>query len=273
MPDHDNRSKITLEDLLRLKRAERPSPEFWVGFERELRQKQLAALLERRPWWQGIPQFLSRRAYLPLGATAALAITLISVRYYPANQLARVEEPALAPVAGSRVVSLAASGLTKNPASVATLSAQREDTPRVDDRTAVAANLNLSEQLPERTAGLTPWTSPRPVDTPSARSIAATIANLEETHPELANFALGGRVPATSSVEESAIRTAELPDVQAVASKSSRLLAQFNDRRFTPEPQAPEVLRERLTRRMAYEDMNDRYSRVDLQANRVLVKF
>jgi len=50
MSDHrfNPPSRVTLEDLLCLKRAERPPPEFWSEFERELRQKQLAALVERR---------------------------------------------------------------------------------------------------------------------------------------------------------------------------------------------------------------------------------
>lgn len=36
----DNRGEFTLEELLRAKRRERPSPEFWTRFERELKSKQ-----------------------------------------------------------------------------------------------------------------------------------------------------------------------------------------------------------------------------------------
>ena len=43
---------VALEDLLRLKRAERPPEAFWADFDRGLREKQLAALLRSRPWWQ-----------------------------------------------------------------------------------------------------------------------------------------------------------------------------------------------------------------------------
>ena len=46
---------ITLEDILRLKRAERPPAEFWDSFDRQLRAKQLAALVEKRPWWRSLP--------------------------------------------------------------------------------------------------------------------------------------------------------------------------------------------------------------------------
>lgn len=75
---------ITVEDLLRLKRAEKPAAEFWSQFDRELRAKQLAALVAKRPWWQRLPRLAARLApyRLPLGAAAALAVTFVSVRNY-----------------------------------------------------------------------------------------------------------------------------------------------------------------------------------------------
>lgn len=72
---------VTLEDLLRLKRAEQPPAEFWEKFDQQLRAKQLSALVEKRPWWQKLSPALAgwRRYHLPLGATAVLAVTLLSV--------------------------------------------------------------------------------------------------------------------------------------------------------------------------------------------------
>ena len=77
-------TKVTLEDLLHLKRAERPAPEFWSEFERELRQKQLAALVVRKSWWLELSGAYSRfgRLRLPLGAAAVLALSFLTVRYY-----------------------------------------------------------------------------------------------------------------------------------------------------------------------------------------------
>ena len=276
MPDQKPQSKVTLEDLLHLKRAERPTPEFWVGFERDLRQKQLAALVDSRPWWQIFPQLLSRRAYLPIGATAALAFTLVTVRYYTPEQSTAVAVPSegRSVAATYHQPELTATNQAQSSNAEVAMPAQREESVRLDDRTAIAANASLSETLPEHTSGLTPWSAPHSVETTSSRSIAATIASLEQTQPELANAALGGRVPTGNHLEEAAIRTTELAGVAAATSKRSRLLAQFDERHFTPEPQAPEVLRERQTRRMAsYQDLSDRFSRVDLQADRVLVKF
>ena len=81
---HEPKRPVTIEDLLRLKRAERPPAEFWERFDRELRAKQLAALVKQRPWWQTMPRVFStwRRYHLPLGATAVLALTFISLREY-----------------------------------------------------------------------------------------------------------------------------------------------------------------------------------------------
>ena len=44
--------KITLEEVLRFKRREKPSAEFWEQFDRELRQKTLRALVDEKPWHQ-----------------------------------------------------------------------------------------------------------------------------------------------------------------------------------------------------------------------------
>jgi len=82
--NHDSKHPVTLDDLLRLKRAERPPAAFWDQFERELRAKQLSALLPKTPWWRRVSRGLGGlfRYPIPLGATAVLALTFLSVREY-----------------------------------------------------------------------------------------------------------------------------------------------------------------------------------------------
>ncbi|HEY9155937.1 MAG TPA: hypothetical protein VIM69_12445, partial [Opitutaceae bacterium] len=83
--------KVTLEDLLRLKRAERPPAEFWAEFDRTLHAKQLAAIVEKRPWWRR--QYTWRGASrwsLPLSAAAALAVTFATVGH---PTLSKVKSP------------------------------------------------------------------------------------------------------------------------------------------------------------------------------------
>lgn len=75
MPDSDStpRRPIALEQLLQLKRTERPAAAFWDEFDRELRRRQLAALVTVRPWHQRLAHALFGmvRRSAPVGAAAA----------------------------------------------------------------------------------------------------------------------------------------------------------------------------------------------------------
>ena len=116
-PEHSEADKVTIENLLRLKRAERPSPEFWTRFEQDLRAKQLAAIIEKRPWWLTLrlPQAgrALSRLQIPVGAAAVLALSVVAVRQYrPSTLVDTVPAPVI--VAGRTVPPLHA-----QPASVA----------------------------------------------------------------------------------------------------------------------------------------------------------
>jgi len=82
--EFDDSKKVTLEKLLRFKRCEQPPPEFWQQFDRELRAKQLAAIVAKRPWWTPLTRYVGvvSRYSLPLGAAAALAIAFAGVHEY-----------------------------------------------------------------------------------------------------------------------------------------------------------------------------------------------
>lgn len=272
MSQRPQNSKITVEDLLRLKRAERPDAEFWNKFEVELRQKQLAALVERRPWWQRVPLLLNRRAYLPVGATAVLTFTLVSLRYYAPTQVAAIAPAEMA--APAPVASQVAEPRHDIVASVAASQPLIEQV-AVEDQPRATAQVQLSDEMPAKSDELIPWTAPRGEQSPSARSIAANLASLAETDPDLANALLAGnRVPSSSSaVQNMAGNAAELAGVAAVSSRRNRLLAAMGDRQFTPDPAAPEVVRERLARRLGDTELAGGWTRVGLKADRVSLKF
>lgn len=99
----ESKRPIQVEDLLRLKRAERPPAEFWTEFDRQLRAKQLAALVAKRPWWHRVPTVFSGfgRFALPVGATAALALTFVALRETPPPSVASGEAVPAADLAGS----------------------------------------------------------------------------------------------------------------------------------------------------------------------------
>jgi hypothetical protein len=79
-----NKRPVAVEDLLQLKRAERSGEEFWTEFDRQLRTKQLSALVGKRPWWRDISiswMFSGlRRYHLPIGVTAVVAFTFSAYR-------------------------------------------------------------------------------------------------------------------------------------------------------------------------------------------------
>ena len=66
---------VTVETLLRLKRLEQPPAEFWTEFETQLRAKQLAAIVEKRPWWKDAFQTLAslRRYHMPVAGAERLS--------------------------------------------------------------------------------------------------------------------------------------------------------------------------------------------------------
>jgi hypothetical protein len=269
MSQRPHTSKVTVEDLLRLKRAERPDAEFWSKFEVELRQKQLAALVERRPWWQSLPLLLNRRVYLPVGATAVLTFTLVSLRYAPTQvaNVAPVEQASEAVVA-----SQVAEPRRDMVASIESTQPRVQSIDATQSEPRAVAEVQLSDQMPAQSE-LVPWSAPRSAETPSARSIAANLARLEESEPDLAN-ALISRVAATHvDVEELGTGATELAGIAAVSSRRSRLLAAMGDRQFTPDPSAPEVVRERLSRRLGDTDYGNGWTRVGLKADRVSLKF
>jgi hypothetical protein len=79
--DHQQPSKLTLENLLELKRRERPPEAFWNEFDARLREKQLAALIPVESGWSRWFGGFGRVAKFgfPLAAAAAVAVAFVSV--------------------------------------------------------------------------------------------------------------------------------------------------------------------------------------------------
>ncbi len=247
----DQRPKVTVEDLLHLKRAERPTAEFWNDFERELRQKQLAALLEKRPWWRELPQLLVRRAYLPVGATAILAFTLVSVKYYAPSQ----SESMMVPVAGSpgpadREVAAPTAPVSSPLINRSETVAAMGSDPMAD--TPVAAE-PAAEVMPRLMGS-------GEAERPSARLLADNYNGLAATEADFGKEVLSNRLSPPVRVATAA-STDELASVPNPTSRRNRLLAQYDGRQLNPEPAPPAVVRERLARRLGNAESADRGSR------------
>lgn len=254
MPQPDQRPKVTIEDLLHLKRAERPDAGFWTGFERELRQKQLTALLEKRPWWQTLPQLLTRRVYLPVGATAILAFTLVSVKYYAPAQLAQVAAPAAtSPVVAERTASTP--GPVSSPLVNRSESAPAEISVAAVEPAAAETSAEPVELMPLLVA-------PRETERPSARLLAANLTGLAEIEAGFGQEVLSNRLSAPVSLQTAAVATGELASVPNHSTRRSRLLARYEGRQLYPEPAPPAVVRERLARRLGETETADRGGRL-----------
>jgi len=194
MMKQDGKPPVTLEDLLRLKRAERPAAEFWQRFDRELRTKQLAALVERKPWWKRVPQLIAvvARRPMPLGATAVLVLSFVAFREYraPASGsdlvLAAVQSPG-AQVAANTLLQIEPAGLLSVDAAVLPAYDVRED----ESATTVAvasAEPSVPVELSTRRVSLLGSMS----DSQASDRIAANLAAVQAAEPAVTRSLLGG---------------------------------------------------------------------------------
>lgn len=254
-------SKPTLETLLRLKRAERPTPEFWANFEKELRQKQLTALVEKRRWWHGWPVLLSRRVCLPAGAAAAAAFALVAMRHqvpghvaHPENSAPRIAaaDPAVEVLPVTEVASTGS--VYEEPAGAAREAGKPVTVSAGDDPAVAPLMVATHEEI-----------------SPSARSIAANLARLEQAEPELLNAFMGNRLSSPARVVPASARIAPEP-ASGDSVPRYRLIARYADRALSPEPAAPELVRQRLARRLS-DDLYDDVSRIGVGGDRVSLKF
>lgn len=273
MMNQESKRSVTVEDLLRVKRAERPAPEFWAEFDRELRAKQLAALVEKRPWWRSLPRSLGAlaRYHLPLGATAVLAVTLLSIRdYQPVlpNPSARVADidVAKAPVAiASSEETVATPGPaegieTAAPATVVGSSAA-----------APVASLSASPNSGGELARLVPTISSESGASaareirPSARSIAQNRAAAEALLGTAATGFETRALPAVRSTPQEPLAQMSNP----AETRRNRFAVAFASAAVGTSP-APTT---RVARRLSDEQLYDSIHRFGASGNSVSFKF
>jgi hypothetical protein len=274
-PDRQ-KSTVTLEDLLRLKRAERPPVEFWDQFDRELRAKQLAAIVEPRPWWAPLIRVGARfsQLQLPVGAAAILTLSFLTVREYRTTDLA--------PVYGSDVAVQA----------VASVEPAKTETVALNQPEAVTNPIPAVAVMVESEAPAAPLTQttaadpmPRPasasyamlgdgfsrdrISTPSARYMAANLAAAQESEPGL------GEVLVRPARALAARQTVREPLAQ-VASPSEARLARLLSPGLPAIANANEGslhTTDRVARNLTEERLYDSISRVNAMGAGVLVKF
>lgn len=261
MSQPDQNSKVTLEDLLRLKRAERPNPEFWSRFESELRQKQLTALVKKRRWWHEVPMLLNRRVYLPVGATAIVAFTLVTVRYSSPTQISQVPNTAPQIVAADPAMDTFSTTVVAMVDQVRSVSHNEPVVVASAPANVVATSGDIA---PVQSVA-------REVDSTSARLSVANLSRLVQSEPDLTDSLVGTRL-SSSARTQPAVGQSELVSMTNASASKYQLIARYADRALSPAPAAPAVVRERLARRLG-DDLGDSITRIGVVGDRVSLKF
>ena len=265
------KTSVSLEDLLRIKRAEQPPAEFWSDFERDLRAKQLAAIVEPRPWWAPFIRVGARLAHyqLPVGAAAILALSFVTVREYRGPEISTGFAPQVAShetVATSTAQEVVPSAIEVAAAPVAYRSTDSE-IPVAD----VAPSLeepsdarSLSTIEPERELSLDREPSP------SERYIAANLAAAQAADPRLMDEVFGTSM--RSAPARQPIRDPLAQSNGPGESRRSRLLATALPVNATASD-LPVGTSDRVARHLTEERLYDSITRVGLKGDRVAIKF
>ena len=77
--NNSHEKEVKVEDLLRLKRAERPGKVFWNTFDRELHQRMLQTLVKKDPWYVQVLRGVSGRIAQTAAVGAAAAFLALMV--------------------------------------------------------------------------------------------------------------------------------------------------------------------------------------------------
>lgn len=176
MSHEPDRKPISVEDLLRVKRAEKPNTEFWSSWQAEVRTKLKTADEQPRSWWStSFPRIWISvaRWHLPVGAAALAALVYVSVKEYR-------------PVATSEVITPIAGGAeilqSVNVGQPATLLSElRDDKGKSDESsTLVSSDVLRSVVMLSSSDEVSASKLSR-----SARAIAANLAYLRSCDPML----------------------------------------------------------------------------------------
>jgi hypothetical protein len=282
-------SRVSVEDLLRVKRAERPPPEFWAKFERELRQKQLAALVERRSWWHGPVAAFNRFGWLrlPVGAMTVLAVTVVSIRHYSSTD--RIRDDSYDVVVGNKLALppktsaiTAESKPTENVRAVAPsppVMFREETAPKSREAKRVVSEVPPPPSdagLVQRVAELDD-SAGSPVFESLSGSLATRFRSPGVVDPVLleATFHPVGFEERSISMLRSHSAAEVLPTaVAATEQRRSRLLADVGFAgTYAAEPSAPEHAKRSVLRHLAEDGWDRSISRLEAEADRFSIRF
>lgn len=274
MKSESNRP-ITIEDLLRLKRAERPPTEFWATFDRELRAKQLSALVAKRPWWQSMPSVFSRlvRYRIPLGAGAIAVLTFVSLSDKEAPSRVTLENSAEPAVQVATAI-VAATDEVVAPANAAIVSSSSIAVVQSEDVPAIAQPLERGAPATLRTLPVGGVSIAADIEqhSPAARRTAANLAVMQAAERSASRSLLA----APSGFEDRAMpsRVPVEPLQQMTPPSDSRRARLLTAMVSMASLESSMRTTERAANRIAHERLyDDQMSRFDARGDRLQVKF
>lgn len=275
MNDTPRKTSVTLEDLLRVKRAEQPPAEFWTQFEQGMRTKQLAAIVEPRPWWAPFIRVSARvsRFQLPVGATAILAITLFTLREYQPVTQALVFEPAAA---------------TAHAVSAAPVESKVSAVDAVNAPATASSDVAVTEQAPSAV----PQASRSEALAPAAAAAVGAVSHVAMVDSELSSarymaIKLADAQPSDPNLDQMLGRTMRSPDDNVIPSEPLAQISVPGESRLyrlsggvalpasTGSSDSTLRLNEHTARHLNERRLSesDVISRLDVGGNRLTVKF
>lgn len=281
--NHESKRPITIEDLLRLKRAERPPADFWNQFDRQLRAKQLAALVVRRPWWQRLPRLTGgfSRYHAALGTAAVLTLSLVSVRFYGGN----ASEKSDSSVAQVSVASAADVAVAPVLAGSASRDASAQPMPMLHVQTAadvkgesvapveggVEATVAAAETRTLNAGVAVVMEQPRPGAESPARNVAAPLSVVQTMEPIITRNLLGSTTGFETRVLPARPAVEPLQQMTPPSERSrSRMLTAMVSMVST---EAPARTSERVADRLSEERLYDQIHRFGARGAGVSMKF
>lgn len=269
---------IEIEDLLRLKRAERPPAEFWSQFDRQLRAKQLAAIVAKRPWWQRVPNLFGgfTRYHVPLGAAAVLAVTFITLRdNHPgarahAEKVTAVQPASLNPAPGPA----AAIGPLPEEPTFHTLERIAHPAGNPAPGTSPAADTGESRQTGQL-AGMIPLVGAPSLASRQSDESAATEAVASLTQSLAAETSLTrGLLTSATAFETRGISRATVEPLQQIAVHADRARTRLQNAMVAmASAEGPTRVGERTASHLDEDRLSDQMRRLDARGDRVMWKF
>lgn len=282
-------AKVTLEELLRFKRCERPAPEFWAEFERTLRQRQLAALVVRKSWWRSLAM-INKRLSLPLGAAALLGLAYFTVYQHAGHSAVASTKLDQAPARHVGVLTVRKSAVAVAEAATPVAAVTPSHVPdALQSRQPAAAKYEslVAEAAPEVSArAVKPavWLGEilanqiKPAQlVPSSRSITADYAARAVVEPEWVDSwsrPLGFESRAVAKVHPA--HTAEiLPTAVAVTeSRRARMLVSLNSSgSYVAERLAPDRAQRSVLRSLSQESWDHSMRRLEAEGDKLSIRF